>query len=1087
MKLMTVGLIIFAFVIGWATFVESDHGTQASKAIVYNTWWFESLLVYMCLALIVNVFRYKMFAREKISILMFHLSFIIIIIGAAVTRYAGFEGLMLIRENSQSNIIHSADAYVQVFATDGKMEYKHNKTVLMVDTPSKFLNALGNNNYKTTFKKFDNSGKVKISYEKFISKAVDRLDKDAADGASIIEIITPSPNGGMDTNYVQEGGMLTQEGFVLTYNYPAPVSGAVQVMRQGNSFTIQAPVDLNYMVMSDQSQGTIPVDSVAGFFQGRLYMIGAQNFVFRAHHPKAKLAKVKAENPDEGMDVLYLKVASGNENKIVALEGGQSRIPIPTFFELDGMKFRMAYGALPVETPFHIFLRDFELDRYPGSDSPASYASEVTVVDKELNKSFDKRIFMNSVMDYRGYRFFQSSYDPDEKGTRLSVNSDFWGTNISYFGYLLMIVGMIFTFMAPASRFLQVSKLLAKIEERKKKLLNKSVVIALFLMPSFGLVAQHTDDHHHDHEHHDHDGHDHEGHDHEAHDHEEAAGQIQLTEEMLMQQRKIAATPISLEHAKKLESLVVQDFQGRMKPLHTVALEFLHKIHRKDKYGDLNATQVFMEIMFNLEFIKNEKIIVVNSQEIRELIGITGKYATYVDFFDEITDLYILEEAVAIANQKPEKNRNDFDKQIIKVNERVQLLGSAIYYFRILPVKGAPNNTWYNPFDSQANYTDVDSLMPKFVMEYINGVRLGKLNGDYTQADEYLQYIKDYQKAVGKEVMPSADRIKTEIRYNEMHIFQRLIYVYLILGFALLLIYNIKAFTLNTAWTKPVNIILLIGMIAAFVAHALGLAMRWYVSGHAPWSDGYEALLFITWVGVLAGLLFAKRSMAALGATGLLAFFLLYVAHLNNLDPQIGPLVPVLQSYWLKIHVAVITGSYAFLGLGAVLAIENLLLYISKTKQNNQRLNLHIEELTHIIEMTTTIGLFMLTIGTFLGGIWANESWGRYWGWDPKETWALVSILVYAVLMHLRFIPALKNKLVFNSFAMWAYSAIMFTYFGVNFFLVGLHSYANGEAETLWPSWLTAVVLIFMVFNVLAILRESQVKQQLKQIDLDDK
>jgi cytochrome c biogenesis factor len=149
-------------------------------------------------------------------------------------------------------------------------------------------------------------------------------------------------------------------------------------------------------------------------------------------------------------------------------------------------------------------------------------------------------------------------------------------------------------------------------------------------------------------------------------------------------------------------------------------------------------------------------------------------------------------------------------------------------------------------------------------------------------------------------------------------------------------------------------------------------------------------------------------------------------------------------------------------------------------------LNLHIEELTHIIEMTTTIGLFMLTIGTFLGGIWANESWGRYWGWDPKETWALVSILVYAVLMHLRFIPALKNKLVFNSFAMWAYSAIMFTYFGVNFFLVGLHSYANGEAETLWPSWLTWVVLIFMVFNVLAILRESQVKQQLKQIDLDD-
>lgn len=1073
---MTLGLIIFAFVIGWATFIESWYGTQASKAIVYNASWFEGLLIYMCIALVVNIFRYNMFQREKIATLMFHLSFIVIIIGAAVTRYAGFEGLMLIRENSQSNIIHSSDAYVQVYATDGKMDYTYNKPVLMIDTPSPFLNAMGNNKYSLLFDKFDTSGKVEISYEKFISKAVDRLEMNAEDGASIIEIITPSPNGGMDTNYVQEGGMLTQEGFVLTYNYPAPVSGAVQILRNGNSFTIQAPVDLNYMVMSDQSQGTIPVDSVAGFFQGRLYMVGAQNFVFRAHHPKAKIAKVKAENPDEGMDVLYLKVASGNESKIIALEGGQSRIPIPSFFELDGMKFRMAYGALPVETPFFIFLRDFELDRYPGSDSPASYASEITVIDKKQNKTFDKRIYMNSVMDYEGYRFFQSSYDPDEKGTRLSVNSDFWGTNISYFGYLLMIIGMIFTLMAPASRFLQVSKLLAKIEERKRKLLNKSAVIALFMLPGFGLIAQHAANEQHDHEHHEHDG----------HDHDKPSGQMQITEEMLMQQRKIDATPISLEHAKKLESLVVQDFQGRMKPLHTVALEFLHKIHRKEKYNKLTATQVFMEIMFNLEFVKKEKIIVVNNQEIRNKIGITGKYATYVDFFDDKTDLYILEEDVAQANQKPEKNRNDYDKQIIKVNERVQLLGSAIYYFRILPVKGAPNNTWYHPFDREAKYTDVDSLMPKFVMEYINGVRQGKLNGDYSQADEYLQYIKDYQKAIGKDVIPSESRIKTEIKYNEMTIFQRLIYVYLMLGFGLLLIYFVKVFTLNTAWTKPVNIVLLLGIIVAFVVHALGLAMRWYVSGHAPWSDGYEALLFITWVGILAGLLFAKRSMAALGATGLLAFFLLYVAHLNNLDPQIGPLVPVLQSYWLKIHVAIITGSYAFLGLGAVLAIVNLFLYIFKTRGNSQRLNLHIEELTHIIEMTTTIGLFMLTIGTFLGGIWANESWGRYWGWDPKETWALVSILVYAILLHLRFIPALKNKLVFNSFAMWAYSAIMFTYFGVNFFLVGLHSYANGEAETLWPSWLTWVVFIFFIFNLVAFIREYQVKKQLKQIELND-
>jgi cytochrome c-type biogenesis protein CcsB len=1061
MRMIALGLFVFGAVVGWATFVESWYGTQAAKAIVYNAVWFEGLLVYLCFGIVVNIFRYNLWSRDKVALLMFHLSFIVIIIGAGVTRYMGFEGLMLIRENSRSNTIHSADAHIQIYATDGKMEYRYDKSLILADVPNSIMQFMANNKFSTSFKKFDNSGDVEINYQGFISNAVDKIEKNVAQGKSILEIVTPSPMGGMDTNYLEQGSTLNKEGFLLAYDYPEALQNAIQIKRYGNRFEIKAPAEMRYLQMSDQSQGTIPADSASGFFQGRLYTFVGQNFVFKAHHPSARISKIKSTVPDAGLDVLYLGIASGKEKKQLALEGGQGKIPFPTFFELDGIKYKIAFGAKPVETPFYIFLKDFQLERYPGSESPASYASEISVIDKKNQTKFDRRIFMNSVMDYQGYRFFQSSYDPDELGTRLSVNSDFWGTNISYFGYLLLIVGMIFTFVSPASRFLQANNLIKKIKDRKMKQAAQMGTVVLLVMQSFGLIAQEQN-------HSDHEGHNHNG-----------TGQEETfvaDEEFLKQQQIINTKAISPEHAKKLETLVIQDFDGRFKPLQTLALDILHKVHRKDTYNGLSATQVLMEVMFNLDFIKNEKLIVVNHPSIRKKIGISGKYATYLDFFDKKNDAYLLEREVALSNQKPEGKRNEFDKQVIKVNERVQILGAAVYYLRIYPVRGAPNNTWYTPFDPAAPFQNVDSLMPKFFIDYVNAVRIGKLSGDYSKADESLELIRSYQKAVAGDLYPSDNKIAMEIRYNEMNIFKRVTYVYLLFGFGLLLVFFLSVFSTRNKWEKAANLTMLLGVITGFIIHGIGLGMRWYISGHAPWSDGYEALLFIAWVGVLAGLLFAKKSMAALGATGILAFFLLYVAHLNNLDPQITNLVPVLQSYWLKIHVAVITGSYAFLGLGAVLAIVNLLLYIFKTTKNKIRLSLHIEELSYIIEMTSTIGLFMLTIGTFLGGIWANESWGRYWGWDPKETWALVSILVYAILLHLRFIPALKGKLVFNSVAMWSYSAILFTYFGVNFFLVGLHSYANGEAETIWPSWLTYVVLIFLVFNALAIWRDKSVQ-----------
>jgi cytochrome c-type biogenesis protein CcsB len=230
-----------------------------------------------------------------------------------------------------------------------------------------------------------------------------------------------------------------------------------------------------------------------------------------------------------------------------------------------------------------------------------------------------------------------------------------------------------------------------------------------------------------------------------------------------------------------------------------------------------------------------------------------------------------------------------------------------------------------------------------------------------------------------------------------------------------------------------------------FALHLGGLAARWIISGHAPWSNGYEALVYISFATVLAGILFSSKSAVALPITAVLAWLILFVAHLNWMDPEITNLVPVLKSYWLLIHVAIITASYGFLAMGAMMALTNLVLMIAQNRNNYLITGRMIGELSIIIEMTLIIGLYMLTIGTFLGGVWANESWGRYWGWDPKETWALVSILVYAFIAHMRLIPGLKGKFIFNLFALIGFSTIIMTYFGVNYYLSGLHSYAKGD------------------------------------------
>jgi cytochrome c-type biogenesis protein CcsB len=265
---------------------------------------------------------------------------------------------------------------------------------------------------------------------------------------------------------------------------------------------------------------------------------------------------------------------------------------------------------------------------------------------------------------------------------------------------------------------------------------------------------------------------------------------------------------------------------------------------------------------------------------------------------------------------------------------------------------------------------------------------------------------------------------------------------------------------------KVINTLIkiLIGIvILLFVMHTGALIVRWYISGHAPWSDAYESMIYVAWATMFFGLAFGRKSDMTIAATAFVTAMILMIAHWNWMDPAIANLQPVLDSYWLMIHVAVIVASYGPFTLGMILGIVSLLLMILTTSKNKDKMLLNIKELTIINEMSLTVGLVMLAIGNFLGGMWANESWGRYWGWDPKETWALISIMIYAFVIHMRLVPGLRGRFGFNLMSIVAFASILMTYFGVNFYLAGLHSYASGDQ-------IVSVQFIGIAVGLLAIL-----------------
>ena len=445
------------------------------------------------------------------------------------------------------------------------------------------------------------------------------------------------------------------------------------------------------------------------------------------------------------------------------------------------------------------------------------------------------------------------------------------------------------------------------------------------------------------------------------------------------------------------------------------------------------------------------------------------EFASFNDFFakDGKGDYKI---AIDVDKAKKTRagERSKYQNELIKVDEKlnVMYMTEQGYLLKLFPKPNDPNNTWYNPIEAVKAFPKKEGQVVRYIVgSYLQSATDGIKTGNWKKANEALEVIHNFQKFYGSKVMPTEQKVEAEIYYNRLGLFDKLSFVYMTIGFILLILAFISIVKPNLN-LKVISRLVVLMLVLTLIAHTFGLALRWYIAEHAPWSNAYESILYIAWATAVAGFVFAKRSKLAFAATSILAGIFLLVAYISSLNPQITNLVPVLKSYWLMIHVAVITASYGFLGLGALLGMFNLILMIVNGKNESNSIKRAIKELTIITEITLLIGLALVTVGNFLGGVWANESWGRYWGWDPKETWAAVTILVYAAVVHLRFIPKLNSIYAFNVASVLAYFSVIMTYFGVNYYLSGMHSYATGDPVPI-PTWVYfAVTSVFILIAV---------------------
>ncbi|MCT7467323.1 cytochrome c biogenesis protein CcsA [Aliarcobacter cryaerophilus] len=892
-------LAILAIGAGVATFIENDFGTSSARVLVYNNTWYEIVLVLTTINLSGIIYKFKMW--NNLPRFLFHFSFVVILLGAIITRYIGYEGIMQIPQGTTTNQMISLEPYLQVTVKDGE------KVVA----------------YKEWQKEF------------------------------------------------------------------------TSLLPELNNFSYKVDFDNNNLI------------------------IDYKRFQFE----KKEQAK---------MGLLTVDVTLNGKKETIRLPGLSGQLGVPRDLIFDKYTVTLEYGSKFIDLPFAIRLNEFQLERYPGSMAPSSYASEVTVIKDD--KTYDYRIFMNRTLNEGNFLFFQSSYFPDETGTVLSVNNDpgKWPT---YFGYFLLTLGLFLNFFDKKSRFRKLTKFVA----------NKN--LAMFILTLALLSTQNL----------------------KANESNNTTSPQEVDDITMRVDYLNKFKDESKVTADKFGHLVVQSSGGRMKPLATLNREIVQKLSGKSSFMGMDANQIVLGMITRPDIWKDVKIIKINTPKLKKFLGVpeSEKYISFSEAFGEKNDYLLAKESEKALLTKPIE-RGTYEKDIIKVDEKLNIIysvfnGALLNIFpKVYDEQSVDDNfKWYSPIEAMQEFSGQNQAA---IGSVVRGLFNSTMDFDWNSANNYIDMIALYQDKVGTDIKPTASKINAEIVFNKLDIFFNLTLAYVLLGFIMVVLAFVVIFKPEFKPAKTTKIIFAI-LTILFAIQTFGMGYRWYLSGHAPWSDIYETLIYISWSAIFAGVIFFRNSLLALGAATIIAGIFMFTAHLTDVDPQITSLVPVLKSYWLTIHVSILTASYGFFGLSAILGFLTLIMFIFR--KNRPHLDDIIKHISAINEISLIIGLACITIGNFLGGVWANESWGRYWGWDPKETWAYVSIVVYALVIHLRFVKSLNTPYVLATASLLAFSSIMMTYLGVNFYLSGMHSYATGDPVPI-PMWAYLTVATAFAAIILA-------------------
>lgn len=663
------------------------------------------------------------------------------------------------------------------------------------------------------------------------------------------------------------------------------------------------------------------------------------------------------------------------------------------------------------ELPFQVYLEDFVLKRYPGSESPSSYESFVRIYDRD--REYDAHIYMNNVFDVRGYRLYQTSYDLDEKGTILSVSHDRVGRTITYIGYFLLFVGLILSLVSPNGRF---------------RRLYRSLVVVLLLCPASVYAYP--------------------------------AENMQLVERF-----KVNET-----HAEMFGTLPVQSTSGRMMPVNTFSSEILRKLYKQDRIGALNSDQFILSVMMIPEVWIDLPCISVKNEEVASLYHLETPHSSYVEFFDA-DGRYKLQGSLDSIYRKNPAERTRVEKEVLKLDERVNIfhLLAERKLIELFPLPDDPDMAWYAPGDDLSAFVGKDSMFVSRIFDwYVDELFVATESKDWSKADEVLDMIGTYQKSKATGVDISERKMHLEVLYNKLDIFRRCRVVYLFAGIVLLLL-NILSMSGRYRVRNLCNV-LAIFVAISFAFHTAGMGMRWWIGGYAPWTNSYETMVYVAWATVLAGILFLRRNMLVYSLAVLFGGIILFVSGMNWMDPHITTLVPVLKSPWLMFHVAVIVAAYGFLGLSSMMGGMNLLfMAVINRSAHPEKMFQRIREISVLNELSMWIGLVLLTIGTFLGAVWANESWGRYWGWDPKETWALITIIVYVLVTHIHLLRVRLPEWLFNFMSVVAFFSVLMTFLGVNYLLSGMHSYGQNDQMSNIFIWIFAALAIILLLGVISL------------------